>query len=147
MDAGVAGKAGPGRGEDTRWAAPAIEIDSRTTIHAAFSLLIAHVCPISAYEKGIKPRGRERLSFSFVLWKASASVTIANDLCRDAGANRHGRQVAGDYGARAHHDTIADRDARGDYYVGAQPYVIPDGDRRVLSGLRANQRFTSERVI
>jgi hypothetical protein len=52
MDAGVAGKPGPTWGEDKRWAAVAIEIETKTTIHAALSFLMAHACLDISVQKG-----------------------------------------------------------------------------------------------
>ena len=53
----------------------------------------------------------------------------ADDLAGAAGGEGHGGDVACDDGARADDATVADRHARADDDVGAEPAVVSDFDR------------------
>jgi hypothetical protein len=67
---------------------------------------------------------------------------VADDPCRDSGADGHGRQIRGDHGARSYDRPVANRYSCSYYYVGAKPYVIADADGSIAPWLIANQ-FTA----
>jgi hypothetical protein len=67
---------------------------------------------------------------------------VADDPCRDAGADGHGRQIGGDHGACSYDRAFSNGYSSGYHYVGAEPYVIANADGGIASRLIANQ-FTA----
>ena len=66
------------------------------------------------------------------IWLVGHGVGLrdgADDLAGAAGGEGHGRNVACDDGSRSDDATVANRDARADDDVGAEPAVVSDFDR------------------
>lgn len=72
---------------------------------------------------------------------------VADDPRRDSGADGHGRQIGGHYGACPYDRPVSNGYTRGYHYVRAEPYVIADADGRIPPWLIANQLAAGDSMI